>query len=722
MKKTVASILLLFISTWGANTWGGAGPQSGASALPKSTDSLESLIWLENPTDPRALQWAREQTRRSQEDLKKKVSYAGVLAELQRTLKASAPIPDVVLLGTRAARFERDSANPHGLLQVADRFASGIGAWRTVLDVDALRKAEGKPYELQWYSVKDSCLPPAYDRCVLRLSPAGSDEVELREFDLSAGQFVEGGFRTPASRAFAVWLDKDRLAICHVLYDSPKTIAGWGAAVRIWHRGDALAKANVVFQAPSTDAILQLYGVGEGADRRVIVARAIDYSHFSMTLLAPDGATNPVRLPARLKPFGLLATTARHLIVQLAEDATIEGRRIPAETVLSYDVTAASGQRVQVVYPPHQGEFLNDAIFGITATHSAVYFVATRKLVPHLISANPRPGGWVTREELGAEVGQSLKIGGADPVGSDLIVQTTGFLTPTRLELWHPGSQRVLLQAEEAAFDASRFVVEVRTASSKDGTSIDYYLVRPRQLPAATPTPTLMTGYGAFGISFTPSYLDGEVGGRSLKVWLERDGALVLPAIRGGGERGEAWHQAAIRNRRQLSYDDFAAVAESLVKSGFTSPAHLGVFGTSNGGLLAATMGTQRPDLFGGVVSDVPLTDMLRFPKMGMGAAWMDEYGNPDNPADAKTLSAYSPLQNVRKGVHYPPFLLTISTADNRVGPGHARKLAARLLKVGSSVYFIEDEEGGHGVSDPLTRPEVMAARMTFLIDNLMHH
>jgi len=712
MKKTVASIFFIFVSTWGTNTW----------ALPKSTDGLESLKWLESPTDPHALEWAREQTRRSQDDLKQKASYSGVLAELHRTLKASAPIPDVVLLGARAVRFDRDSSNPHGVLQVAERSPTGIGPWRTVLDVGALRKAEGKPYELQWSSARDSCLPPAYDRCVLRLSPAGSDEVELREFDLSTGQFVEGGFRTPASRTFAVWMDKDRLAICHVLYDSPKTIAGWGAAVRIWHRGDALAQAQAVFQAPSTDALLQLYGIGEGADRRVIVARAVDYSHFAMTLLAPDGATTSVGLPARLKPFGLLATTARHLIVQLAEDANIEGRRIPAETVLAYDVTAASGQRVQVVYSPRQGEFLNDPIFGITATQSAVYLVATRKLVPRLISANPGPGGWVTREEFGADVGQSLKIGGADPVGSDLIVQTTGFLTPARLERWHPESQRVLVQTEETAFDASRFVVEVRSARSKDGTSIDYYLVRPRQLQTGSPTPTLMTGYGAFGISFTPGYLDAEVGGRSLKVWLERGGALVLPAIRGGGERGEAWHHAAIRYRRQLSYDDFAAVAESLVKSRFTSPAHLGVFGTSNGGLLAATMGTQRPDLFGAVVSDVPLTDMLRFPKMGMGAAWMDEYGNPDNPADAKVLSTYSPLQNVSKGVHYPPFLLTISTSDNRVGPGHARKLAARLLEVGSTVYFLEDEEGGHGVSDPLIRPEVMAARMTFLIDNLMSH
>jgi prolyl oligopeptidase len=229
-----------------------------------------------------------------------------------------------------------------------------------------------------------------------------------------------------------------------------------------------------------------------------------------------------------------------------------------------------------------------------------------------------------------------------------------------------------------------------------------------------------MTGYGAFGISFTPGYLDSWVGGRSLRVWLDRGGALVVPAIRGGGERGDAWHKAAMRTKRQLSYDDFAAVAEALIKSGFTTPAHLGVFGTSNGGLLAATMGTERPDLFGAVVSDVPLTDMLRFPKMGMGAAWEDEYGNPDDPADAQVLRSYSPLHNVRSGAKYPPFLITISTEDNRVGPGHARKLAARLLEVGARVYYIEDDEGGHGVSDPLERPDVMAARMTFLCESLI--
>lgn len=692
--------------------------------MPKhSAGSAEGLSWLESPKDPRALEWARAQTQRSKQEIASKPSYPAILSELQATLKASAPIPDISLLGRRAVRFERDAANPHGLLQVADRLTTGgLGAWRTVLDVGALRKAEGKPYELQWSLVKDECLPPTYDKCMLRLSPGGGDEAELREFNLGTGQFVEGGFRTPASRAFAVWLDDDHLLIAHTLSDSPRTSAGWGAVARVWRRGEVLENAKSVFEAKPTDAIVQLFAIGEGNGRRGIVLRAIDYSNFEMTLVAVNGGLTKAALPTRLKPFGLLATTGRHLIVQLAEDAQIGNTRVPAESLLAYDITAPGSDpnRVQVIYSPHDGEFLSDPMFGIAATRDAVQFIVTRRLVPHLMSARARGPQWTVREELVAEPGQSLKVGGADVSGTELILQTTGFLTPTRLDLWRPDSKARLLQSEAPAFAAGRFVVEIRSAQSKDGTSIDYYLLRPRNTPPGTPVPTLMTGYGAFGISFTPGYLDYEVGGRSLKIWLDRGGALVLPAIRGGGERGEAWHQAAIREKRQVSYDDFAAVAQSLIASGFTTSAHLGVFGTSNGGLLAATLGTQHPELFGAVVSDVPLTDMLRFPHMGMGAAWTDEYGNPDDPAAAKVLRSYSPLHNVHEGVHYPPFLLTISTEDNRVGPGHARKLAARLLEVGGPVYFLEDDEGGHGVSDPLTRPEIMAARMTFLIDTLM--
>lgn len=228
-----------------------------------------------------------------------------------------------------------------------------------------------------------------------------------------------------------------------------------------------------------------------------------------------------------------------------------------------------------------------------------------------------------------------------------------------------------------------------------------------------------MTGYGAFGVSFAPEYLGSTVGGKALVPWLTRGGALALPMIRGGGERGEAWHQAAIREKRQNSYDDFAAVTQAIIAGGLTAPRHIGVFGSSNGGLLAAVMGTQRPDLYGAVVSDVLLTDLVRMPFMGMGAAWTDEYGDAKEPAMLKAITGYSPYQNVFAGKSYPPFLITVATSDNRVGPGHARKLAARLQEAGAPVYYLEDQDGGHGVSDPLSRPELMADRMTFLIDTL---
>ena len=686
------------------------------------SDDLESLQWLESPKDPRALKWAREQTQRSRAELEKSPEYARVRASLLESLKASAPIAEISLAGGRAFRLQRDTDHPHGQLQIAERTAAGgINGWKTVLDVDALRKEEGKPYELEWSTAAEGCLPPQFDRCLLRLSPGGGDAVEIREFDLLNGQFAKGGFRVPVSRAFAVWLGPDQVLIAHTLYGSPTTAAGWGATVRIWRRGEPLEAAKSVFQAAASDAILQLHALGQGPARRAVVLRVIDYSTFEMTVITPSGKLIPLDLPKHLKPFGVLANTDHDLIVQLAEDATVGGKHYGAETLLSVD-TSNAGQvaGVQEIYTPRAGEYLSDTVFGVTATRAGVHFVVTRGLVPHVLSALHVGNGWTVHEDFAAAAGQSMRLRGGNPDGTDLIVQTTGLLTPTREEIWSPLSARTLVASEAPVMDTSKFVVEARSAISRDKTPIDYLLLRPRDTRAAVPTPTLMTGYGAFGITLQAGYFDYLVGGRSLALWLARGGALVIPAARGGGERGESWHRIAMRQHRQLSYDDFAAVAESLVKSGFTTPARFGIFGSSNGGLLAATMATQRPDLFGAVVSDVPLTDMLRFPKMGMGSAWTDEYGNPDKPEEAAALRAYSPLHNVRANVKYPPFLITISTEDNRVGPGHARKLAARLLEVGTHVYFIEDEEGGHGVSEALERPDILAARMTFLIDTLM--
>jgi len=682
----------------------------------------DDLQWLEDPHGTRALEWAREATQQTKARLSALPSHAALRSALDTVLAQPPVEADRFLLGTRAARVFRDAAHPYGLLQTSPRDASGAtGEWTTVLDVAALREKEGIPFELQAYDMGNSCLAPAYVRCLLRLSPAGGDEVEIREFDLAKADFVDAGFRVPKTRAFANWMGEDRILVAHALGDAPKTIAGWPVAYQIWSRGQPLANAKTVFEGQPSDAIIQANVVQTGDGPIAVITRAIDYSTFASTVVDAAGETHDVPLPQKLKPFGVLATTDRHILVQLAEDAQVEGKPYKAEALLAYDVdpSTPADRRVTQVYAPAAGEFLDSALSGVASDGSHVYVVLNRDLRQRVMAFEYTASGWQGRDVFEAAPGDSVTVSSGAHDGGGVMSAVAGFVTPRTQSVQKADGARQLLAQDPALIDSSRFVSEVGTATSKDGTVVDYFLLRPRS-PAKGPYPLLMTGYGAFGLSFRPGYFDGVVGGPALKLWLEKGGALAIPAIRGGGERGAAWHQAAIREQRQNSYDDFIAVAEHLIDSGVSAKGHVGVFGMSNGGLLAATLGTQRPDLFSAIVSDVPLTDLIRMRHMGMGAAWMNEYGDPDVPAQAQAMLGYSPYQNVRSGTDYSPFLVTISTEDNRVGPGHARKFAHRLMDVGAPTYFYEDEEGGHGVSDALRNPELMALRMSFLIDTLM--
>ena len=683
----------------------------------------DTFQWLESPKDPAALKWATDQTNATRSTLSAEPIYNQVAAELKTTLSENSPPPVFKLLGGNLVRFRRDAAHTHGLLEIASRGADGLpGRWRLALDVDELRRTEGKPYELHWYNQKDTCLPPQFDRCLLTLSPGGGDEVELREFDLNKAQFVNKGFVTPASRTQAVWLTRDKVLIAGGGANEPKTVAGWPRTVRLWSRGTPLESAPVVASGEATDAIIQLAAAGNGPARSGVMIRALDYSTFALSLIDGSGKVTTIHLPRALKSFGLLATTDRQLIVQLAQPATIDGKKFPAEAVLAYDVSPnhRAAKRISLIFEPHGGEVVNDSQRGIIATATQVSLVVDQHLSKRIVVASFDGSIWKTQDEFSGMPGTNLTLTASDTVGEDVIVEQGGFITPNQFDLLRPGHEPQNLYAEKAAFDASGFMVEIRSVVVADGTSVDYYLLRPKSPAHPGATPTLMTGYGAFGISLAPGYLDYVVGGPAMKLWIERGGALVLPIIRGGGERGDAWHRAAMREKRQVSYDDFLAVAKSLETSGFTSARHMGVFGSSNGGLLSATVALQRPDLFGAVVSDVPLIDMLRYPTMGMGGAWMDEYGDPSDPQMKAVLLRYSPFHIIKDNTQYPPFFITVSTEDNRVGPGHARKLAARLEQVGAKAYYFEDSEGGHGVSDALQRPELMALRMTFLIDTLM--
>ncbi|QNA86397.1 S9 family peptidase [Sphingomonas sp. So64.6b] len=686
-----------------------------ATALAAPATAQDALQWLEAPTDARALDWARRETRAAQATIAAMPDHATIEAELKTVLAAGDPPPDFLLMGSVTLRFQRSVAHPHGVLAVGRRAGDGApGGWRDILDLDALRKTEGKPYELRFGRL--GCAAPAYSRCIIALSPQGGDETELREFDLITGRFVADGFRTAAGRTFAAWLDKDRLLIEHGLNGAPTLPTGWPATVALWMRGTPLSAAKIVYRAQPTDMLMSLGVTGEGAGRVGVITRAIDYSNFEHLIVRGDGSVETTPIPRKVKMLSDNIGGGR-IFAQLGEAATVGGRSLPAETIIAYDIAASvPAQRVGIVLGPTDDEFLANGY--LAPGRSGVKMVLTRRGVQRIVTATRGKDGWTRARGEAQPAGTAIGFGAIDPDSDAVVMHRAGYLLPNRLELVGDTGKAVPLYAEKPAFDASGFVTELKTATSRDGTPIDYYLVRPRTAkPGAIPL--LMTGYGAFGVSVTPEYLGRTVGGKALVPWLTRGGALAVPMIRGGGERGEAWHQAAIRGKRQNSYDDFAAVTEAIIKDGLTSPKHIGVFGSSNGGLLAAVMGTQRPDLYGAIVSDVPLTDLVRMPFMGMGAAWVNEYGDTKNPALLAAISAYSPYQNVVAGKHYPPFLVTVATSDNRVGPGHARKLAARLKEVGAPVYYLEDQEGGHGVSDPLSRPELMADRMTFLFDTL---
>ncbi|MFT4198550.1 MAG: prolyl oligopeptidase family serine peptidase [Pseudoxanthomonas sp.] len=681
-------------------------------------EDLDSLQWLETPRDSKVLAWAQEHTTSSQAALHALPSYPAVRKELDGLLASGGTLPDVVPIGARALRLWKDATHPYGQLQVASRQQNGaLGPWSVALDIATLRKREGVPYILQTYTLGTDCLAPEYRRCLLRLSPEGGDEIELREYDLDAKAFIAGGFSVPRGRTTATWLDRDHIFVGYTAGDAPRTSAGWPARISLWTRGQPLARAKPIYQAEPSDALVDLQTIGDGVARKALITRAMDYSHFQIFLADRDGGLEQSPFPTDLAPMGVQVATDNQVVVRLARPLKSDGVSYPAGALVAWAVDSKTNPRLSLVYAPREGEAIGDAIAG---THHAVTFVTSRQLRQQVVQVVDGAKGWSPRVLASPAPGEVAAVTPAHGRGDQVVIATTGFATPRRQELYDIDGAPVLLAIDPTLIPPDSYTTSIGTATSKDGTQIDYYLLKPAHSPWPGPQPLLVTGYAAFGNSYEPSYFGYTVGGLAFKSWMDRGGSLVIPAARGGGERGEAWHQAAMREHRQNSYDDFIAVIQHLVDIGYTRPDMIGVFGSSNGGLLAATLGTERPDLFGAVVSDVPLTDMLRMRYMGMGSAWLNEYGNPDDPVMRKVLLSYSPLHNIRQGIHYPPFLVTTATSDNRVGPGHARKLAARLEQVGAKVYFLEDQEGGHGVSDGFRNPDLMSMRITFFIDALM--
>ena len=641
--------------------------------------------WLEEVDGARALDWVR--ARNAEVD----PPDPALVAEIRAVLDADARIPQPQWHGAHLYNLWQDAAHPRGLWRrtTVDGYGLAEPPWEVLLDLDALGRDEGE----SWVWGGATFLRPDHRRCLVGLSRGGADAAIVREYDLDARAFVPDGFSLPEAKSGVDWIDADTIYVCTELGPGSLTVSGYPRTVRRWRRGTPLADAPVVYECAPDDVIVYAEHDPTPGFARAFVGRYLDQFRTENFLVTPDGGRARLDLPED----AWWSARREWLLVRPRADWTVGGVTHPADALLAtrFDDFLAGGRDFTVLFAPDASTAFAGCRW--TRDHLVVETLADVKARLDVLT----PGSWALASRTTSD--DHVGVVDTEPdTSDDVLVSATGFLRPETLSL----GDRVLKRAP-SFFDADGMTVEQRFATSDDGTRVPYFLVG---RPDAT-GPTWLTGYGGFEIPLTPAY-DGVVG----RTWLARGGRYAVANIRGGGEYGPRWHRAARRELRPRAFEDFAAVARDLVDTGVTTPERLGITGGSNGGLLMGVMLTRYPELFGAIVASVPLLDMRRFHRLLAGASWMGEYGDPDEPADWAYLERFSPYHNVLPGRPYPPVLFVTSTRDDRVHPGHARKMVARLREHGYEVGLYENVEGGHGAAaDNAQRAYVQALKVDFL-------
>ena len=698
---------------------------------PAAVKAADDFLWLEGVMDPRALDWVKEQNARTEGVLKADARYEPFRKEALAILTAQDRIAAPRFGGDGIQNFWQDAKNVRGLWRQTsiDSYRSDKPKWTTILDIDALAKRENA----NWIYKGADCLAPDETLCLVNLSDGGKDAVTVREFDAVKKAFVAKGFNIPEGKHRIEWLDKDTLLVATDFGPGSLTESGYPFIVKSLKRGQKLSEAKEVYRGSAKDGG---YGVSpfvahdsKGAVLAVLAQRPLDT--FRGEVYDISGAKpQKLNLPERTSIRGMLgrATTggtvgpAPRLVFTLEENFRINDQDFKSGTLMSVPM------RMLLPPPPGVGIVLTKGDLSIiepTARQSVEDVAVFDERILATLYDNVRGrvivftdkgefGGW-QQNPLQAPENVAIHLGSSSRKQEKAFYTYEGFLTPPTLNLANVAAlSSDKIREAPAKFDASNDIVEQFEATSKDGTKIPYFVVRPKGEPTGK-TATMMFGYGGFQVSYPPVYKP-ELG----KIWLERGGAYVIANIRGGGEFGPSWHQAALKGNRQRAFDDFAAVAADLAARKITSAKNLGIYGRSNGGVLTSVTLTQHPELIGGAVVESPLVDMLRYHELPPGASWMGEYGDPRIPEEAKWIAAYSGYQNIQPGVKYPEVYVTTNTRDDRVHPGHARKFAARLQATGHPVLYYEETNGGHSNdSDPLLNSARWARHYVYLARSL---
>ncbi len=672
-----------------------------------ATSVQDPFLWLEDAHSARAMEWVAAENAKTSTVLESDPRFPTLFDDAKIIAEAKDRIPEPRLIGGRIFNFWQDADHAHGIWRKTSLqdYQNTAPHWDTVLDLDALSKSE----QANWFWKGADCQEPEQQRCMLGLSDGGEDAVTLREFDLPTARFVTGGFALPSGKQDAAWADANTLLVAREWKAGELTRSGYAFVVKRIKRGQPLDAAVEVFRGSADDVSVAPFTLADGAGHRVVmIQRGVSIFESDYYLVRNQG---PSKL-AMPRNADFLALIEGRLIVNLREDwQRTNEPALPKGSIVSLELSAVSADpghlHPALVYVPGPRE----AFVNADATGGHLLIHTLDNVNGRAFSYTPEPHNLWSKRQLDLPDNIAVSLVDADVHSELAFVKVMGFLTPPRLILADLKNDALTtVKTLPAKFDASHQVVEQFEATSKDGTRIPYFIVHPRSMKMDGSTPTILNAYGGFFAAQTPTY-SAELG----KLWLERGGAYVLANIRGGGEFGPAWHDAGLKTHRQRIYDDFAAVGEDLIAKGFTSSPHLGIRGGSNGGLLMGVEFIQHPQMWGAVDIQVPLLDMLRYEQIAAGSSWVGEYGSVSVPAEREFLASISPYNNLQAGVQYPEALIWSTTKDDRVGPQHARKFAAKLAALGVPYLYYEVIEGGHASgATPAEQAKMRAREFTY--------
>ncbi|MFO7924085.1 MAG: prolyl oligopeptidase family serine peptidase [Bacteroidales bacterium] len=667
----------------------------------------DPFLWLEDVDSEKALEWVEKKNRFSLDILKSHPEYENMYSKSLEILNSGDRIASPSIVGDHIYNFWQDAEHVRGIWRRTSKesYLSGDPEWEILIDIDAMSEKDG----IDWVYKGARGLYPDYTRFMVSLSKGGGDAVVIREFDTGSKSFIEDGFYLPESKGGVSWLDKNTLLVASDFGEGSMTTSGYPRQVRLWERGASPGQATVIFEGETDDVSSGGYVINKSDKQYTVLRRGITF-YTSSYHIYKDGKVIHLKIPDDANMVNILED---QVIIDLKSDWEVDGMIFSQGSLVSasYPDLLEGIHKISLIIEPDE----KSSVRSVSASKSMLIISMLSNVSSELYSYKWQNGEWKGTKVDAPDYG-SIGVGSVSDFGDDYFFWYQNFLTPSSLYYANARDNNIqLLQSLPAFFKSEGLKVWQYEAVSADGTTIPYFVIGPEDIEYNGKNPTLLYSYGGFEVSMLPSY--SPVTG---KLWLEKGGVYVLANIRGGGEFGPKWHQAGLKENRQKVFDDFHAVAEELIDRRITSGRHLGIQGGSNGGLLVGVAFTQRPELYHAVVCQVPLLDMKRYNKLLAGASWMGEYGNPDIPEEWEFIKQYSPYHNLKEGLDYPEVFFTTSTRDDRVHPGHARKMVAIMEDMGYNVYYFENTEGGHaGASTNEQRAMTSALGFTYLMMKL---